>query len=369
MTDDGTTQSHAWPLHDAQAALVQRTVRAGLWLGAAAALVAATLHWLDPLADPVHRVVPPVLGLGLALLALRQGRRPEAMASTLWLAWWLAIAGLAVPTWWFLARSLRSGELLVELLPPVGAALPPVLVGMALFARPRVAMTATLVAWAAVALPVLAYLGAHLPQLWTPRGLDLVLALGPGALFVPLLVPLLRGMERRFHALHREGERLQALAERDVLIGLYNRRAGERFLSTLLAHARDDASLVLFDIDHFKRINDRHGHPAGDAVLIEVGRRCSTQLRADDIFARWGGEEFLVVLPGIALAEGAARAERLRAAIGAEPIGAAGWVTASFGVTAIRVGDTLAEVVQRADEALYRAKANGRNRVETALPA
>lgn len=197
MTDDANRQGTTWPLHDASAALVQRTVRAALWLGAAASLIMAGLHWLDPLADPVHRVVPLVLGVGLALLAVRQARRPGAMAGTLWVAWWLAIATLAVPTWWFLARSLRSGELLVELLPPVGAALPPLLVGMALFAKPRVAMTATLIAWAAVALPVLAYLGMHLPQLWTPRGTDLLLSLGPGALFVPLLVPLLRGMERR----------------------------------------------------------------------------------------------------------------------------------------------------------------------------
>ena len=366
MTDDGTPQTQSWPLRDAHEALVARTVGAALWLGALAALIAAALHWLDPLADPIHRVVPAVLGCGFALLALRQARRPEALTSTLWIAWWLAIAGLAVPTWWFLARALRSGELLVELLPPIGAGLPPVLVGMALFARPRVALTATIVAWGLVAVPVLAYLVAHLPQLWTPRGLDLVLGLGPGALFVPLLVPLLRGLEHRFHALRREGERLQALAERDVLIGLYNRRAGERFLATLLAHARDDAALVLFDIDHFKRINDAHGHPAGDAVLIEVGRRCSAQLGRDDIFARWGGEEFLVVLPGIGGNDAGAMAERLRAAIAASPIAPVGTVTASFGVTAVRAGDTLAQVVQRADEALYRAKAGGRNRVANA---
>jgi diguanylate cyclase (GGDEF)-like protein len=366
MSDDGTHLAHDAALIDAQTALVRRTVSAGLWLGAIAALIASALHWLDPHADPIHRVVPPVLAASFVLLAVRHARQPEAMGATLWTAWWLAIAGLGVPTWWFIARSLRTGELLVELLPPVVAGLPPVLVGMALFARPRVALRATLVAWALVALPVLAYLVAHLPQLWTPRGLDLALGLGPGALFVPLLVPLLRGVERRFHALRREGERLQALAERDVLIGLYNRRAGERFLATLLAHARDDAALVLFDIDHFKRINDAHGHPAGDAVLVEVGRRCSAQLGPDDIFARWGGEEFLVVLPGVDAGGGAAMAERLRAAIASTPIASVGTVTASFGVTAVRAGDTLAEVVQRADEALYRAKAGGRDRVERA---
>jgi diguanylate cyclase (GGDEF)-like protein len=353
-------------LQDARTTLVQRTVLAALVLGAIAAATATALHWLDPNPQSVHRVVPAVLAVLFAGLALRQWRAPGHMASTLWMAWWTAIAGLAMPVWWFLQRALGSGELLVELLPPVGAALPPVLVGMALFARGRTALWATLGAWAAVALPVLVYLFAHLPQLWTPRGLDLVLALGPGSLFVPLLVPLLRNVERRFQALKDEGERLQALAERDVLIGLYNRRAGERFLSTLLAHARAEAALVLFDIDHFKRINDAHGHPVGDAVLIEVGQRVARQLGRDDIFARWGGEEFLVVLPGRPAREGPAVAERLRAAIAATPIAAVGTVTASFGVTGVRAGDTLSEVVQRADEALYRAKAAGRNRVEAA---
>jgi diguanylate cyclase (GGDEF)-like protein len=203
-------------------------------------------------------------------------------------------------------------------------------------------------------------LAAHLPQLWTPRGLDLVLALGPGALFVPLLVPLLRGIERRFHALRAEGERLQALAERDVLIGLYNRRAGERFLSTLLAHARDDAALVLFDIDHFKRINDRHGHPAGDAVLIEVGRRCAARLGRDDIFARWGGEEFLVLVRGTREDGGLSAAEHLRRAVCELPIEPVGTVSASFGVARFRPSDTVATWVARADTALYAAKSAGR---------
>jgi diguanylate cyclase (GGDEF)-like protein len=351
------------PLHDANARTVQRTIVAGLVLGAMATGGSTVLHWLRPTPEPVDRFVPLLLSIAFAGLAARQWRRPEHMASTLWVAWWLAIAGMALPSAWFVARSVRSGELLVELLPPFGAMLPMVLIGMALFARPRLALWSTLSAWAIVALPVLAYLAMHPAQLETPRGLELALAFGPGSLFVPLLVPVLRSVGERFHALRREGERLQELAERDVLIGLYNRRAGERFLGTLLAHARHDAALLLFDIDHFKRINDEHGHPVGDRVLIEVGRRCAAQLGRDDIFARWGGEEFLVVLPRADAAAGAMVADRLRRAIHAEPIEGVGPVSASFGVTGLRAGDTLAEVVQRADEALYRAKSGGRNRV------
>src|SRR5690606_28987391 len=115
-------------------------------------------------------------------------------------------------------------------LPPVGAVFLPTVLVMALFARPLHALWAALVAWLAIGAPVIAYLLLHPAELWTPRGLDLALALGPMALIVPLLVPVMRGVEDRFRAMRQEGDRLQALAERDVLIGLYNRRAGERFL-------------------------------------------------------------------------------------------------------------------------------------------
>jgi diguanylate cyclase (GGDEF)-like protein len=351
------------PMRDTSLRFVQRTALLLLLLAALAAGLVATLHWLAPSAQPMDRVVPALLSLLLAGLSWRQWRYPERMAGTLWISWGAGMLGIALPVWWCLRQALAGGAPLVQSLPPV----PPVflisLVMMALFARPRHATWATVVAWLLVAVPVLAYLVAHPTELWTSRGLELLMTLGPLSLFVPFVIPLMRGIEQRFQAMHHEGERLQALAERDVLVGLYNRRAGERFLGTLLAHGREDAVLILFDIDHFKRINDSHGHPAGDAVLVEVGRRCAAQLSTDDIFARWGGEEFMVVLPGVPRQSGLAVAERLREAIHAVPIAPAGQVSASFGVTAIRADDTLPQVLQRADDALYRAKAEGRNRV------
>jgi diguanylate cyclase (GGDEF)-like protein len=364
MDPDPATPGKGSPLRDVRLRVLQRTVLAALVLAALAPATAAVFHWLDPAGRAIDRVMSVVLALALAVLAWRQWRRPARLVSTLWMAWTSGIVGVAVPAWYFVLLAMRTGVPLVDMLPPISTVLLPVLIGMALFAKPRHALIATLSAWAVIAAPILWYLAGHPAELKTPRGLDLLLAFGPVALFIPLVVPLLRSVEQRFRALQAEGERLQALAERDVLLGLYNRRAGERFLGTLLAHARDDAALVLFDIDHFKHINDTHGHAVGDAVLVEVGRRCSAQLDRHAIFARWGGEEFLVVLPGVPPEHGHAVAERLRAAIVATPIRPAGLVSASFGVTPIRAGDTLPEVLQRADEALYRAKAGGRNRVE-----
>jgi diguanylate cyclase (GGDEF)-like protein/PAS domain S-box-containing protein len=128
-------------------------------------------------------------------------------------------------------------------------------------------------------------------------------------------------------------------------------------------------SVVLFDIDHFKRVNDTHGHAAGDRVLREIARRCRFMIRGSDLIGRWGGEEFVVMAPETALDGGQALGERLRQAIADEPVrlesGERVAVTISVGVAGYEAGDTdLESIVRRADAALYRAKAEGRNRVE-----
>lgn len=363
MDEGMAIQSSDSPIRDARLQFVRRTALALLLVGAIAGFTISLLHWLEPAPSLLNRIAPPLMATAFAGLAVRQWLYPQHMASTLWAGWLISLVGLALPSWLFVRMAMAQDVRLVDVLPPIGAVFFPWVLGIALFARPRQALWATLIGWLAVAAPVLVYLLWHPDELWSPRGLDLILALGPLALMLPLLLPLLRGVEERFRYMHSEGERLQELAERDVLIGLYNRRAGERFLSTLLAHSRDSMALILFDIDHFKRINDQFGHPAGDAVLIEVGSRCNGVLASDHIFARWGGEEFLVVLPN-ASAEGARGvAERMRQAIDGLPMKTVGKVTASFGVTTVRPGDTLSQVVQRADDALYQAKSGGRNRV------
>lgn len=353
----------ASPIRDGQLRFVQRTALLMFLLAATAATVVAVLHWLEPQTNLLNRVMPPLLMVSFLILAWRQWRYPQRMTSSLWVGWAVTLVGLTAPVWLYVGMALGGGSKLVETLPPVGAVFLPWVLLMTLLAPPRLALWGTLIAWLLIAAPVLVYLLWHPQELWTPRGLDLTIALGPLALLVPPLFPLLRGVEQRFREMQHEGERLQALAERDVLIGLYNRRAGERFLTTLLAHSREHAALILFDIDHFKSVNDRFGHAAGDAVLIEVGRRCGAALNADDIFARWGGEEFLVVLPTANAETALARAETLRHRVHAQPIAAVGAVSASFGVTCVKPQDTLAEVLQRADDALYQAKAAGRNRV------
>ena len=158
-------------------------------------------------------------------------------------------------------------------------------------------------------------------------------------------------------------------SRQDSLTGLFNRGAIE---AELHRHWRDAGAnplaLMLIDVDHFKRVNDMHGHAAGDRVLAQVAQRIGALAGAAAPVGRYGGEEFLVLMPGAGRAAGLHLAECLRAAVAAEPIALRGEalpITLSIGVAQRRRDDASPEAaLARADEALYRAKASGRNRVE-----
>jgi diguanylate cyclase len=192
-------------------------------------------------------------------------------------------------------------------------------------------------------------------------------------------------LQQRLEATLAETERLKGELEQqrraaltDPLTGLLNRRAMESHLGDLMAPGvLTPLSVVMVDIDHFKRVNDNYGHALGDAVIrnvAEVIRKC---IGSDDFAVRYGGEEFVVVLPGMPLDNAAVLAETMRARIAALRLVrrrdnfTLGPFTASFGVAARRDDDTCDSLLQRADQGLYLSKGSGRNRVtlESAISA
>jgi len=186
------------------------------------------------------------------------------------------------------------------------------------------------------------------------------------------IVRLQKALAQRNLELSAALRRAEMNALTDALTGLPNRRyIVERMEQECAAAERSDRrlSLLMLDIDHFKRINDTHGHAAGDAVLVEIARRIEQTKRLSDVAARFGGEEFVILAVDTPLDAANRLAERLRAAIAATPIEANGLrldVTVSIGVAEKAVDcNNLDILLKAADGALYRAKAGGRNRVES----
>ncbi|OYZ57502.1 MAG: hypothetical protein B7X81_09070 [Hydrogenophilales bacterium 17-61-76] len=163
-------------------------------------------------------------------------------------------------------------------------------------------------------------------------------------------------------------ERLKQLATTDTLTGLCNRRCFDGALAREIERAArfsSPLSLILFDIDHFKRVNDTFGHQTGDRVLTQLAVTVGNTIRTVDLFARWGGEEFVVLLPGSDLNAARLLAEKLRMALEKQPFSDVGQVTCSFGVAEYASGDNMDALIKKVDRCLYHAKASGRNRVET----
>lgn len=164
--------------------------------------------------------------------------------------------------------------------------------------------------------------------------------------------------------LERDRAKFNELATTDALTGIFNRKKFNDELAREVERSRrynQKIALIFFDIDHFKRVNDTFGHPVGDVVLQEIARIVTQNIRKGDIFARWGGEEFVVLVPENGHSTAGKLAEKLRVAIESHTFGEVGKVTCSFGVAKFHLDEEEAEFIKRADEALYKAKRSGRN--------
>lgn len=176
-------------------------------------------------------------------------------------------------------------------------------------------------------------------------------------------------LAERLLSLELANETISRLALTDELTGLNNRRFFNECSPMAISAARrhgQPLSLVCIDLDNFKRINDTFGHAVGDQVLKEFSAILKKLLRVEDIACRWGGEEFIILLPNTTCEAAVALAERIRLSIEEYPERATPSVTASFGVARLQCGDNEDAFIRRADDALYQAKREGRNRVVAA---
>ncbi|MES3014754.1 MAG: GGDEF domain-containing protein [Pseudomonadota bacterium] len=190
------------------------------------------------------------------------------------------------------------------------------------------------------------------------------------ALSFAVIALLVRRVRRTNLLLSSSNELLKVQGERDPLTGLANRRHFQAAMRRLAEDGKLSGTVYLIDIDHFKHINDRHGHGTGDAVLVEVSRRLRETLREDDLIVRWGGEEFLVVVQSLGAEQVDALAQRMLGVLDRTPVVAGAQriaVTASIGFATFPIGPDLLRVpweraINLVDTAMYLAKAHGRNR-------
>lgn len=224
---------------------------------------------------------------------------------------------------------------------------------------------------AATASLVRAVVFAHSPPadpLQSPMAaVAVVIGMGTAMLMTCGLV--LEAQARAQDQLRSSNAQLELAANTDPLTGIGNRRFFEAAAVSALAAGRGrgaPACVLVLDVDEFKRVNDQHGHPVGDVVLSTIAARIAAELREGDLVARWGGEEFAVILTGADRWEGARAAERLLDRLRHLPIEGCPElkVTVSAGLAAVGPEETLGGAQRRADEALYRAKEQGRDRVE-----
>ena len=187
-----------------------------------------------------------------------------------------------------------------------------------------------------------------------------------------IYIPLAIVMDHLISVWREDERNLYEAAQFDSLTSAYSRGFAVAVMQRALLRASEEdkpLAVLMVDLDHFKRINDAHGHARGDLVLKQTTHAIQSMLRADDIVGRFGGEEFVVLLPGADLSQAMGAAERCRAAVEAMTIPSAPYlsVTASVGVAAFPDhGDELDGLLRASDRAMYAAKANGRNRVEHA---
>ena len=200
--------------------------------------------------------------------------------------------------------------------------------------------------------------GGHMPE-------ELLL-LAQMYISMALVIILLAVLSAIVRLQARHALAMEAAANTDALTGLSNRRHLEALIGEEIARAErygHGLALIFFDLDHFKRVNDAHGHQEGDRVLQGIQDLFRAHIRQVDTLGRWGGEEFVVLTPEMSRQQALALAERLRGVIEEYQFDGVGRLTASFGVSGFEVGDTVTTLTRRADEALYAAKQGGRNLV------
>lgn len=355
------------PSNDSAVSAELRTLNRLLLAGATIIAVVTLFEWFNDLITPWNRWLEPGLAIWLMVLASALWRwsslagvvRVAAVAS-----FNLYLIGNTLALLFLTPQPLDEYQFLTTVywLPfGYGSAF--------LFLTIHHALTLSLAVFLTLSLPVWATLWLKGHLYWGEGFLAVATMLGVAQLMYITLWTAVAMLRAGYYRAEERARLMETLAYSDPLTNLPNRRALASRIEVEIAAAHGvggRVSAALIDIDHFKGINDTFGHRCGDEVLQKIGPLLLANLRASDTICRWGGEEFLVVCTSTCQATFMEVAERLRIAVEACEFAHKMRVTISVGVASLRSDENLADLVGRADHALYRAKSLGRNRVELA---
>ena len=347
------------------AAAEARGLRWLLTVGAGLTLVVCAIEWTGGVINPWDRVLQPVLASLLLACAGALARWPQhtqGLRLAAVLTFNAYIAATVMVMLFAMPPPLNEYQFFSTMYwLPLGY-------GTAfIFLGARLAAVVSGAIFGLLFVPIGITLARHGAGHWGPGFAPLAAVLAVAQVAYIVLLAAIATLRASYHRAEAHAQLMQSLATTDPLTGLPNRRALDDCLRSALAAAHrhaESVSVALIDVDHFKRINDRCGHAMGDRVLVQLGHRLAADLRASDRLGRWGGEEFLLVAGHTPLPAALELAERLRASVAGFGFGHGEPVTVSIGVAQVRPGDDANTLLARADEALYRAKNAGRNRVE-----
>lgn len=309
----------------------------------------------------IHAFQPGIIVfLNLALIAYLH-KNPQKHIHRVINAYGAILLLTSVPnTLYFVVGAWQSKWLFVEMFPPISGMII-LTTTLIILMLPERLTKLVVFTWTLNAAPVLLLLLTHPEELKTPRGYDLLFLFGPASLLILLIIPYQRSLKVHMEKIHFDLQHSKSEAERDFLTDVFNRRGLKGWFNT--ANPSTKACVLLIDIDHFKSVNDRFGHSIGDRVLLEFASRLRTVYQGKHGLARWGGEEFVIVLlnpkPSMIKDIG----ELFRSSISKLPYKDVGKVTASIGVSKISEVKHFTLMVEQADSAVYFAKANGRDQV------
>lgn len=352
------------PSNDPMETLKRNAVIFILGLTTLTTTIASVLHMFEPQPHLMKLVMAPLTGIVCFSLLLYLMRYPQQLYRVIKISMgWMSFI-LLLPEYFFTIEALLNPEKrLIDTLPPIAPGIFLLTTSMIVFLRPRGLVRLAFILWIFTAAPIVVYLIFHPIELVAPRGIDLMITLVPAMGINLALLMFYSRLQDALDKLYIERFHLKEVSEKDALTKVFNRGAGERMLQALIEQPDQKIGIILCDIDHFKRVNDTYGHLLGDRVLQAIAQCCQVNIRVQDTLIRWGGEEFLVVVPGDDETELEQLAERLRRVVAAQQIPEVGKVTASFGVAFLQSSENLTQLFSRADQALYHAKRSGRNQV------